>query len=151
MRRSPPLGQDIYSTKKRGAPLGKSRRKASGHESDPLAGMTRREEKAIHLLMEQREEAIRDAITNRTFETHFQPIVDLKSGRPIGAEALSRFAQLPVRAPDKWFAEAATVGLGDELELRALENALEQLRNLPTSVDLSLNASVETMMTDRFQ
>ena len=101
--------------------------------------------------MEQREEIIRDAIVNRAFETHFQPIVDLRSGEPVGVEALSRFGQLPVRAPDKWFAEAASVGLGVDLELVALKNALEQLHLLPSGVYLSLNASVETMMTDEFQ
>ena len=151
MRRSPPLGQDIYSQKKHGAFHGKGRRKAVGPDGASSGGMTRREEKAAHVAMEQRAEVVRDAIANRSFETHFQPIVDLRTGEPIGAEALSRFAQLPVKAPDKWFAEAASLGMGVELELIALESALEQLHLLPTSVYLSLNASVETMMTDRFQ
>ena len=151
MRRSPPLGQDLYSEKKRRTLHGTGRRRAAAADGTSPGGMTRREEKAAQIAREQRAEAVRDAITNRSFETHFQPIVDLRTGRPIGAEALSRFAQLPVRAPDLWFAEAASIGLGTELELIALENALEQLQLLPTSVYLSLNASVETMMTDRFQ
>lgn len=151
MRRSTPLGQDIYSGKKRGVLHGVNRRRTTAHDGTAPEGRTRREEKAAQFAREQRAEVVRDAIANRSFETHFQPIVDLRSGQPIGAEALSRFAQLPVRAPDKWFAEAASFGLGVELELVALEGALEQLRLLPTSVYLSLNASVETMMTDRFQ
>ena len=112
--------------------------------------MSRRDEKAAQIVNEQRHAVIRDAITHRSLVTHFQPIIDLRSGRPIGAEALSRFGQLPVRAPDAWFAEAASVGLGVELELIALESALAQLDLLPTSVYLSLNASVETMVTERF-
>jgi|GEM_PF-1422435 len=151
MRRPTPLGQDLYSGKRRGVLHGAARRRAAAHDRALPGGRTRREERAAQIAMEQRAEAVREAIANRSFETHFQPIVDLRSGEPIGAEALSRFAQLPVRAPDQWFAEAASVGLGVELEIIALENALEQLQLLPPSVYLSLNASVETMMTDRFQ
>jgi EAL domain-containing protein (putative c-di-GMP-specific phosphodiesterase class I) len=151
MRRSPPLGQDIYSGKKRRTRSGRGRHRGTPPVEGPPGGLTRREEKAAQIEREQLAETVRDAIDNRSFETHFQPIVDLRTGLPIGAEALSRFAQLPVRAPDKWFAAAASVGLGTELELIALENALEQLQLLPPSVYLSLNASVETMMTDRFQ
>jgi EAL domain-containing protein (putative c-di-GMP-specific phosphodiesterase class I) len=150
MRRSPPLGQDIYSKKRRafrGTSLHRSSSSASAASADP----TRRELKVAKILMEQREEVVRHAIATRAFETHFQPIVDLRSGQPIGAEALSRFAQLPVRAPDQWFAEAASFGLGVELELIALENALDHLHLLPPSVYLSVNASVETMLTERFQ
>ena len=112
--------------------------------------MSRRDQKAAQILSEQRHAVIQDTITHRSLVTHFQPIVDLRSGQPIGAEALSRFGQLPVRAPDAWFAEAASVGLGVELELIALESALAQMHLLPTSVYLSLNASVETMVTERF-
>lgn len=150
MRRSPPLGQDIYSRKRR-AFNGKSLHKSSASDNASSTGTTRRQGKAAKILMEQRKEVVRHAIATRAFETHFQPIVDLRSGQPIGAEALSRFAQLPVRAPDKWFAEAASVGLGVELELIALENALDHLHLLPSSVYLSVNASVETMLTERFQ
>jgi len=149
MRVAPPLGQDVYS-KKRGAFRGLGRRQAQARGNAGTGGMSRRDEKVAKIVNEQREAVIRDAITHRSLVTHFQPIVDLRSGQPIGAEALSRFAQLPVRAPDAWFAEAASVGLGVELELIALESALEQLHLLPTSVYLSLNASVETMVTERF-
>jgi EAL domain-containing protein (putative c-di-GMP-specific phosphodiesterase class I) len=151
MRHSHPLGQDMFPEKKRGVIRGAGRRRASTQGSAAAGGSNRRTEKAAKLLLEQRAEVIRDAITNRSFETHFQPIVDLRSGRAVGVEALSRFGQLPVRAPDKWFAEAANVGLGVELELSALESALEQLHLLPPGVYLSLNASIETMMTDEFQ
>lgn len=150
MRRSPPLGHDTYSRKRRTF-NGKSLHKSSASDNARSTKMIRREGKAAKILMEQREEVVRHAIATRAFETHFQPIVDLRSGQPIGAEALSRFAQLPVRAPDKWFAEAASFGLGIELELIAMENALDQLHLLPSSVYLSLNASVETMLTDRFR
>ena len=150
MRRTPPLGQDTYSQKRR-AFNGKSIHKPYASDNASSTKTTRREGKAAKILMEQREEVVRNAIATRALETHFQPILDLRNGQPIGAEALSRFAQLPVRAPDKWFAEAASVGLGVELEIIAVENALDHLDLLPSSVYLSVNASVETMLTDRFQ
>jgi diguanylate cyclase (GGDEF)-like protein len=53
----------------------------------------------------------------------YQPICDLTGLRPVGHEALSRF---PVGAPDTWFADAARVGAGQQLELAAVRAALRQ-------------------------
>ncbi|GAA4992523.1 GGDEF domain-containing phosphodiesterase [Kineococcus glutinatus] len=77
----------------------------------------------------------------------YQPVVDLTSLRTVGAEALSRFpAGTP--APDRWFAEAALVGAGAALELRAVANALEALPLLPGF--LAVNASPATIATPAF-
>ncbi len=100
---------------------------------------------------EQLELLIRSTIRHRSLETHFQPIVDLKSGGAVGTEALARFYHPHFETPDVWFAEAATVGLGVELELTAMDLALEQLPRLPSGLYLSLNASVETIVSDQFQ
>ncbi len=100
---------------------------------------------------EERREFIRLTIANQSFDMVFQPIVDLKGGAAVGAEALSRFPHGPVRPPDEWFAEAAAVGLGVELELTALRLALEQLGRLPAGLYLSLNASIEAVMSDEFR
>jgi len=105
----------------------------------------------VEQLRENQARIIRSTIANRSLETHFQPIVDLRSGRAVGAEALARFAQLPVRPPDMWFAEAASLGLGVELELTALDLALEQLHRLPSGLYLSVNASAETITSDHFR
>ena len=56
-----------------------------------------------------------------------QPIVDLATGHRVGAEALSRFPADWGKAPDVCFAEAHSIGLGDRLELLALERAAEHL------------------------
>jgi EAL domain-containing protein (putative c-di-GMP-specific phosphodiesterase class I) len=101
-------------------------------------------------MQDQRLSVIRGMIDSRALETYFQPIVDLRSGEVVGTEALSRFAQVPVRPPDAWFAEAATLGLGVELELAAVARALERLDRLPSGMYLSLNASVEAIMSDNF-
>ncbi len=101
----------------------------------------------VRRLSEQRDHPIRTIIANRSFEIHFQPIVDLTSGRAVGAEALARFKQEPIRPPDSWFAEAASVGLGVELELITLEMALQQFHRLPSNLYLSVNASVETILS----
>ena len=78
----------------------------------------------------------------------FQPVVELRNGTVIGTEALARFAQLPQRAPDPWFGEAAEVGLGVELELTAIRAALVALEHLPSDTYLSLNASPATVASD---
>jgi EAL domain-containing protein (putative c-di-GMP-specific phosphodiesterase class I) len=96
-----------------------------------------------------RRRLVQDTIAQRSIETHVQPIVDLRSGRQVGAEALSRFTAGPERSPDRWFADAAAVGLGVELELLAVTVALGQLDLLPTGQYLSLNVSLETLLSDR--
>jgi EAL domain-containing protein (putative c-di-GMP-specific phosphodiesterase class I) len=78
----------------------------------------------------------------------FQPIVELRGGIMIGAEALARFAHEPTRSPDLWFVEAAEVGLGIQLELAAIRAALVELEHLPSGTYLSLNASPATVASD---
>ncbi|HZI96887.1 MAG TPA: EAL domain-containing protein [Actinomycetales bacterium] len=74
-----------------------------------------------------------------------QPIVDLGTGIRVGAEALSRFPPQWSKAPDVCFAEAHSVGVGDRLELLALERAAEHLMVVPGYV--SMNISPATLLT----
>jgi PAS domain S-box-containing protein len=77
----------------------------------------------------------------------YQPIVDLVTGGVVGFEALARFSSTPPRPPDQWFAEAAAVGLGVELELHALRTALAERHRMPDQAYLSLNVSPQTVMS----
>lgn len=79
----------------------------------------------------------------------YQPIWNLAERRPVGFEALARFAAQPIRSPDKWFAEAAAIGLGPELELAAIETAIAGLPSLPAPHYLAVNASPATVVDPR--
>jgi EAL domain-containing protein (putative c-di-GMP-specific phosphodiesterase class I) len=74
-----------------------------------------------------------------------QPIVDLTTGRRRGAEALSRFPAEWGLTPDVVFAQAHGVGLGDRLELLALERAADHLAAVTGYV--SMNVSPATLLT----
>lgn len=74
-----------------------------------------------------------------------QPIVDLATGRRVGAEALSRFPAEWSRTPDVVFVEAHSVGMGHALELQALERAAAHLDRVDGYV--SMNASPATVLT----
>jgi EAL domain-containing protein (putative c-di-GMP-specific phosphodiesterase class I) len=76
-----------------------------------------------------------------------QPIVDLRTGERVGHEALSRFPAEWGKAPDVCFAEAHSVGLGDELELQALHRAAAHLTG---EGYLSMNISPDTLLTPGF-
>lgn len=71
----------------------------------------------------------------------FQPIYDVSKERIAGFEALARFSPLPHRPPDSWFKDANEIGLGLELEAKAIHMALEALQRLPTDVYVSVNLS----------
>lgn len=75
-----------------------------------------------------------------------QPIVETATGRRVGAEALSRFPAAWGLTPDVVFAQAHSVGLGDRLELLALERAAVHLDAVTGYV--AMNVSPQTLLTD---
>lgn len=95
------------------------------------------------------ERRIRDVLDQRRFHVVFQPLHDLDGQRIVGYEALTRFTAEPKQGPDRWFAEADTVGLRVELELAAIETALASLSDIPAAAYLSLNASPATILSGR--
>lgn len=82
-------------------------------------------------------------IRERRLRTVWQPIFSLDTGAVAGVEALTRFDGPSASPPDSWFADAFSVGLGTELELVALQEALAGADRLPGGVYLSLNLSPE--------
>jgi len=82
------------------------------------------------------------------FTMVYQPIVDLQLAETVGFEALARFDQPGFGAPDSVFADAASVGLGVELELAAVEMALATLDAIPEHLTLSVNVGPETLASD---
>ena len=78
-------------------------------------------------------------LASRAFHPVFQPIVDLESGETVGYEALTRFDSR--QRPDLCFADAWSVGVGEDLELATLEDAVAAARRLPAGLWLSLNVS----------
>jgi EAL domain-containing protein (putative c-di-GMP-specific phosphodiesterase class I)/DNA-binding NarL/FixJ family response regulator len=93
-------------------------------------------------------EAIRTILEERAMETLFQPVVELGTGRVVGFEALTRFPSWPRRGTEVFFAEAARFGLGFELELAAIERALEHVPDIAGAQWLSLNVSPEHLLAD---
>jgi EAL domain-containing protein (putative c-di-GMP-specific phosphodiesterase class I) len=90
-------------------------------------------------------------ITRSDLRVVFQPIISTDTGRLVGAEALARFdafnpADLP-DPPDAVFAEAATVGLGVELELLAVRTALVAAAALPEDLYVSINVSPGALLS----
>jgi EAL domain-containing protein (putative c-di-GMP-specific phosphodiesterase class I) len=85
---------------------------------------------------------IKAAIAGNGLRMVYQPIVRLDTLEIVGAEALSRFDGGPP-TPDRWFQEAAGVGLETELQTASLRMAIGALPELPKGVYLSVNASPE--------
>ena len=95
-------------------------------------------------------ERVQGMLGHDTVRVVVQPIADLLTGKVVGLEALSRFQATPERTPDLWFAEAKEVGLGLELELKAVRSALDLVEVLPPDVYLAVNLSPDTIASPRF-
>lgn len=99
---------------------------------------------------EQRNERVLRVLREQLVEPVYQPIVELDTGSVIAFEALSRFPGDPAYTPDRWFADAWSVGLGMELELLAVRMVVDALEEIPPEVSLSINASPPTVAAGSF-
>jgi EAL domain-containing protein (putative c-di-GMP-specific phosphodiesterase class I)/ActR/RegA family two-component response regulator len=115
---------------------------------DELSVQLRREADATE---EQRSSInrIRGAIAGEGLAIVYQPIIDLHEREIVGYEALARFDGSPAHGPERWFGEAARLGLGTDLELTAIAAAIRELDALPPDAYLSLNVSHRTAMSPR--
>lgn len=96
---------------------------------------------------DRRVDRIKSVLETGTLGMVYQPIANLRTGEVVGVEALSRFPDPPRLPPDRWFADAASVGLGPELEVLAISTALVSFETIPSDVYLSLNVSPATVLT----
>jgi EAL domain-containing protein (putative c-di-GMP-specific phosphodiesterase class I) len=88
-------------------------------------------------------------LESRMLMTAFQPIYGLASKSVVGVEALSRFVSDDGAGAELWFAEAASVGLGANLEFSALGSAADAAANLPQHLYVSLNVSPTSCIDPR--
>jgi diguanylate cyclase (GGDEF)-like protein len=97
------------------------------------------------------------AIRNGELRTVYQPLIDMRTGRPVGAEALVRW-QHPVdglRAPDQFIGLAEDSGLIIEIGKLVLNDACRQaarwVANSPELTDLlvTVNLSARQVADDR--
>jgi diguanylate cyclase (GGDEF)-like protein len=80
-------------------------------------------------------EELRTALADAQLALYYQPVVDLRTGRPVGAEALVRWRH-PVRGllqPREFIAIAEDVGLVVDLGRWVLETAIAQLADWRTT------------------
>lgn len=103
-------------------------------------------ERAAAIRNRQMEERIRTVLEGNSMSIVYQPIFDTSSNTVTGFEALSRFSGGPLRTPDIWFGEANAIGLGEQLEEKAISLALEGLPYLPDNTYLSVNISPEHLL-----
>jgi len=98
----------------------------------------------------ERERILQVLATPTLLVPHYQPILALASRQVVGYEALVRFRLAPDRPPNVWFAVAATVGLGAELQALAIERARAVARKagLPVGTFLSVNISPRYLATE---
>ena len=107
------------------------------------------EELAARRLVEKAADEIRATMATGAPRIVFQPIYRLDGEELAGVECLSRFDGEPRRSPDRWFSAAHDVGMGLELELHAIRNALAALDRFPEPVFLGINSSAELIVSGR--
>lgn len=88
-------------------------------------------------------------LDERALSIALQPIVNMGTGDLFAVEALVRFSD--GRSPALWFADAHKIGKGIELELAAMEHAIELLPQLPTWMRVCINASPTLIVDERFR
>ena len=144
---------DIPGTLMRNADAAMYRAKAEGRDiyrffSAEIARLSERRLKV--------ENRLRRAVERHEFHLVYQPIIDLRSGRPVGAEALLRWnnAELNPIHPDEFIAVAEDSGLivsiGEYVLRAACEEAVSWQDILGTPLRIAVNVSVRQFRTNDF-
>ena len=80
-----------------------------------------------------------------------QPVVSLDTGDIAGYEALSDLPTRDVPGSERWFRDAAVLGLGEEIELVLLALSLREVDTLAAEAYLSVNVSPATLVSPRLR
>lgn len=104
---------------------------------------------AVRRRREQRRDRLRSVIVDDDLELLFQPIVGLTTRAVVGVEALARFPGLG-DGPAEVFAEAWSLGLGMEMELKAAAAAFDGVHLVPQGAYLAVNLSPATLVSGMF-
>jgi diguanylate cyclase (GGDEF)-like protein len=89
------------------------------------------------------EHELREALAHQQFELHYQPVVDVMTREPRGAEALIRWRH-PTRglvAPDRFISLAEDTGLIVQLGAWILKQACADAASWPAHIKLAVNLS----------
>jgi len=91
------------------------------------------------------ENRINAVLSDDSLSMVYQPIYRLRDHVVVGFESLSRFHTDPMRTPDIWFNEAASVDLGMSLEAKAIGLAIRNFEHFPSDVYIAVNVSPATI------
>jgi EAL domain-containing protein (putative c-di-GMP-specific phosphodiesterase class I) len=86
-----------------------------------------------------------ELIENERVDVAYQPVIDLRTDRCIGIEALARFPS-PFQEPQQTFAASANIGLGLELERLLFQRACEMVDRLGPRQFLALNLTPSSLL-----
>lgn len=95
---------------------------------------------------QQVRELIAQTVTTGGFRVALQPIFDLATRLPVGAEVLSRFPTGTLPHPAAWFSAAHRVGLGVDLEAAVLARARRLLDAAAPGQFVALNVSPRMLL-----
>jgi len=105
---------------------------------------------APYLLQFKLQNDLRNAITENALDVHFQPKLDLLSGKIVGVESLARWEHASEGAisPGKFIAVAEASGFVSDLTMRVLNSALchyDAMRAVSADVHLAINLSANDL------
>jgi EAL domain-containing protein (putative c-di-GMP-specific phosphodiesterase class I) len=116
-----------------------------------IVGDLVREQLSLETARVRRGACIERIIRKQEFSVVYQPIYRLSDGGLASFEALTRFAEQPVRPPNQWLAEAAQIGLGTELEFSIVRQACTGFTSIPADVALAVNLSPSAILSPDFK